>query len=78
MSAIIDKLADDLAKDAIEAADALGDDQMISTLAKTLATSSATAEEAFLTAARVRMALIRAREVMNDRITKLAEEKGIE
>lgn len=78
MSAIIDKLADDLAKDAIEAADALGDDQMISTLAKTLATSSATAEEAFLTAARVRMALIRAREVMNERITKLAEEKGIE
>ncbi|MEM9580972.1 MAG: hypothetical protein AAF891_09825 [Pseudomonadota bacterium] len=36
MSAIIDKLADDLARDAIEAADALGDEQLIMDIAKML------------------------------------------
>ena len=72
MSAIIDKLADDLAKDAIEAATALGDEQLIVDLGNNVASSSTTAEEAFMTAARVRMALIRARKLLEDRIDKAA------
>ncbi len=76
MSAIIDKLADDLAKDAIEAADALGDDQLIMDIAKHLASSSTTAEEAFLTAARVRMALTRARKLLEDRVDAAAARIG--
>lgn len=72
MSAIIDKLADDLARDAIEAAEALGDEQLIMDMAKMLASSSTTAEEAFLTAARVRMALTRARRMLEDRIESAA------
>lgn len=72
MSAIIDKLADDLAKDAIEAATALGDEELIVDIGNNLASSSTTAEEAFMTAARVRMALIRARKLLEDRIDKAA------
>ncbi|MGH1579035.1 hypothetical protein [Planktotalea sp.] len=72
MSAIIDKLADDLAKDAIEAATALGDEELVVDIGKHLASSSTTAEEAFMTAARVRMALIRARKLLEDRIDAAA------
>ena len=72
MSAIIDKLADDLARDAIEAADALGDEMLIMDIAKMLASSSTTAEEAFLTAARVRMALTRGRNMLEERIEAAA------
>lgn len=70
MSAIIDKLADDLAKDAIEAATALGDEELVVDIGNQLASSSTTAEEAFMTAARVRMALIRGRQMLNDRIDR--------
>lgn len=72
MSAIIDKLADDLAKDAIEAATALGDEELVVDIGNQLASSSTTAEEAFMTAARVRMALIRGRQILNDRIERAA------
>lgn len=76
MSAIIEKMADDLARDAIEAADALGDEDLVFDLAKLLASSSTTAEEAYLTAARVRMALMRARKALEERIDKAAAEIG--
>ncbi len=76
MSAIIDKLADDLARDAIEAATALGDEELVVDIGKVLASSSTTAEEAFMTAARVRMALIRARKVLEDRIDTAAAKLG--
>jgi hypothetical protein len=72
MSAIIDKLADDLAKDAIEAATALGDEELVVDIGNQLASSSTTAEEAFMTAARVRMALIRGLQMLNDRIDRAA------
>jgi hypothetical protein len=51
MTAIIEKMADDLARDAIEAADAMGDEELVMDLGKMLASSSTTAEEAYLTAA---------------------------
>jgi len=72
MSAIIEKLADDLAKDAIEAASALGDEELVVDIGNNLASSSTTAEEAFMTAARVRMALIRARKMLEERIDAAA------
>lgn len=76
MSAIIEKMADDLARDAIEAADALGDEELVFDLGKMLASSSTTAEEAYMTAARVRMALARARKALEARIDKAAEQIG--
>lgn len=72
MSAIIDKLADDLARDAIEAANALGDEELVVDIGNLLASSSTTAEEAFMTAARVRMALNRGRKMLNERIDRAA------
>lgn len=72
MSAIIDKLAHELAQDAIEAAEALGDEELVMDIARMLASSSTTAEEAFLTAARVRMALVRGRKMLNERIDAAA------
>ncbi|MEP5151597.1 hypothetical protein [Planktotalea sp.] len=72
MSAIIDQMAHELAKDAIEAATALGDEELVVDIGKNLASSSTTAEEAFMTAARVRMALIRARKLLNERIDAAA------
>ena len=72
MSAIIDKLADDLARDAIEAANALGDEELVVDIGNLLASSSTTAEEAFMTAARVRMALDRGRKMLNERIDRAA------
>lgn len=72
MSAIIDKMADDLARDAIEAAEVIGDEELINNIGKTLASSSTTAEEAFMTAARVRIALNRARKFLDERIDKAA------
>ncbi|WP_293450545.1 hypothetical protein [Planktotalea sp.] len=72
MSAFIGKLADDLAKDAIEAATALGDEELVIDIGNLLASSSTTAEEAYMTAARVRMALTRGRNMLNDRIDRAA------
>ncbi len=72
MSAIIDKLAHDLAIDAIEAATALGDEELVVDISNNLASSSTTAEEAFMTAARVRMAIIRARKLLDARIDAAA------
>ena len=73
MSAIIEKMADELARDAIEAAETIGDEELINNIGKMLASSSTTAEEAFLTAARVRMALMRARKFLEERIDQAAE-----
>lgn len=72
MSAIIDKMADDLARDAIEAAEAIGDEELINNIGKMLASSSTTAEEAFMTATRERIALNRARKFLDERIDKAA------
>lgn len=72
MTAIIDKMADDLARDAIEAAEALGDEELIMHMGQLLASSSTTAEEAFMTAVRVRLALMRARKMLEERIDAAA------
>ncbi|MDT0682913.1 hypothetical protein RM543_09460 [Roseicyclus sp. F158] len=61
---ITEDIADGLAKDAIEAADRLGDDRVIDEVSRTLSNTSQTTQEAFLTAVRVRLAERRARGVL--------------
>lgn len=65
---VVEDLADALAKDAIEASEAMGDERLINDLAALMGSSSQTTEEAFLTAVRVRLAEKRGRQMLNDRI----------
>jgi hypothetical protein len=65
---IMDDLADDLAKDAIKAMDAIGDDQFIQHVSQVIGATSTTTQEAFNTAARVRLAERRARDYIIQRV----------
>lgn len=65
---VIEDLADALARDAIEAADAMGDDTLIADLATLMGASSQITEEAFMSAVRGRLAAKRGRELLNKRI----------
>ena len=58
---VVEELADNLAKDAIELANKLGNDDIIYETAKVLVSTSSTMEEAYLTSIRVRLAERRAR-----------------
>ena len=70
MSRIAEELADRLARDTIAAADALGDDQLIETIAQSIGASSPTTEELFRTLVRVRIAEARARKLLEARIAQ--------
>ncbi|MDG1127658.1 MAG: hypothetical protein P8N68_01065 [Paracoccaceae bacterium] len=72
---VTEDLADALAKDVLDAVDALGDPTLIDDIARTLGTSSTVTEEAFMTAIRVRTAEARARRLLKERVTKAAERK---
>ena len=61
---ITEDLADELARDVIEASDLIGDERLADEIAKVLGASSQTAEEAFLTAMRVRRANLQARNLL--------------
>ena len=65
---VIEDLADKLAADAIEAAEAMDDDKLIMDIANLMGSSSQITEEAFLSAVRGRMAAKRGREMLNQRI----------
>lgn len=67
---ITEDLADQLAKDTIEAMERLGDDRLYVEIANAIGASSPTSEEAYLTAVRVRLAVTRARRLLEK---KLAE-----
>lgn len=67
---VTEDLADALAKDTIEAAAKLGDENLISEVAKQLAATSTTLEEAFLTSTRVRLAERRARQFLKNHVTQ--------
>ena len=58
---VVEELADNLAKDAIELANKLGNDDVIYETAKVLVATSSTKEEAYMTSIRVRLAGRRAR-----------------
>ena len=64
---IVEDLADALAIDALDAAEAQNDEKIIAEVSEILGASSQTAQEAFLTAIRVRRAARRAREFLNSR-----------
>ncbi|MCJ7875085.1 hypothetical protein Q4577_18000 [Marinovum sp. 2_MG-2023] len=64
---VVEDLADRLARDAIEAAELMGDDTLITAIAESMSTSSTT-EEAFLTAVRVRLAEKRGRKLLEAKI----------
>ncbi|WP_375570941.1 hypothetical protein ABWH93_00140 [Seohaeicola saemankumensis] len=72
---VTEDLADALAKDVLDAVNALGDPTLIDDIARTLGTSSTVTEEAFMTAIRVRTAEARARRLLRERVTKAAERK---
>jgi hypothetical protein len=65
---VTEDLADELAQAALKAVDITGDEQIIADLANMMGATSQTAEEAFLTAVRVRRANIKAREMLKARL----------
>ncbi|WP_424967698.1 MULTISPECIES: hypothetical protein [unclassified Dinoroseobacter] len=68
MSQIIETLADALARDALEAAARLDNDQLITEVGKQLGASSSTMEEAYQTYIRVRQAEARARRFLESQL----------
>lgn len=64
---VVDVLANNLAKDAIELANKLGDDDIIYETAKVLVATSSTMEEAYMTSIRVRLAERRARRFLEEK-----------
>lgn len=65
---VTEDLADDLARDVIKAVEATGDEDLVTEIARVLGATSQTAEEAFLTAVRVRRANLKARALLLDRV----------
>ena len=65
---VIEEQADALAAETVEAMEQLGDMRLFEEIAKSLGSSSQTAEEAFLTSVRVRLAVRRARGLLNEKI----------
>ena len=63
---VVEQLADNLAKDAIELANKLGNDDVIYETAKVLVATSSTMEEAYMTSIRVRLAEQRARRFLEE------------
>ncbi|NCQ22935.1 MAG: hypothetical protein COW54_12195 [Rhodobacteraceae bacterium CG17_big_fil_post_rev_8_21_14_2_50_63_15] len=74
---VTEDLADELARDVIKAIEATGNEDLLTDIQKVLATSSQTAEEAFLTAFRVRRANLKARELLLERLKKFKASQEI-
>ena len=64
---VVEELADNLAKDAIELANKLDNDDIIYETAKVLVATSSTMEEAYMTTIRVRLAERRARRFLEEK-----------
>ncbi len=64
---VVEELADNLAKDAIE----LANDDIISETAKVLVATSSTMEEAYITSIRARLAERRARRLLEEKVQAL-------
>ena len=78
MSNTIERLADELAKDTIAAMQKLGDDELVNDVAAVIGASSPSTEEAFRTAARVRIAEARARAYLEKRLAGQAVDKPVD
>lgn len=72
---MIEDMADELARDVIKAIEVTGDEELASAITKVLGASSQTAEEAFLTAFRVRRANMAARALLMERLRRFKAEK---
>lgn len=72
---IPEDMADELARDVLKAIEVTGDEDLFGAIAKVLAESSQTAEEAFLTAFRVRRANAKARALLVERLQKFKAAK---
>ncbi|RYH10527.1 hypothetical protein [Tropicimonas sp. IMCC6043] len=68
---VLEDLADSLAADAIEAAETLGNDDILEEVAKQLGATSQTMEENYRTSLRVRLAERRARRFLTSRLASL-------
>ncbi|WP_136441291.1 hypothetical protein [Pacificoceanicola onchidii] len=73
MSSVLEDLADKLAADTIKAMDALDEDRLYEQVAKVLGASSQTAEEAYLTSIRIRLAERRGREFLTKHVKEALE-----
>lgn len=73
MADVLTDLADKLAADTLKAMDALDDDRLYEQVAKVLGASSQTAEEAFLTSIRIRLAERRARLFLTEHVKAALE-----
>ncbi|MET4126862.1 hypothetical protein [Roseovarius sp. MBR-6] len=72
---ITEDMADELARDVLKAIEVTGDEDLFGVIAKVLAESSQTAEEAFLTAFRVRRANAKARALLVEKLQKFKAAK---
>ena len=64
---VVEELADNLAKDAIELANKLGNDDIIYETATSLVATSSTMEEAYMTSIRLRLAKRLARRFLEEK-----------
>lgn len=69
-------MADELARDVLKAIEVTGEEELFGVIAKVLAESSQTAEEAFLTAFRVRRANAKARALLVEKLQKFKAAKA--
>ena len=74
MTQLAEKLADQIAAEAIEHIAKTGDEDVISALSQAMGDSSQTLQEAFITSVRVQRAAIRARRLLTDRARRLEAE----
>lgn len=70
---VTEDLADELARDAIKAIELTGDEDLVTDLQRALGATSQTAEEAFLTAVRVRRANLKARALLAEKLRRFRE-----
>ena len=68
MASLTEEIADALARDAIRAAEELGDENLVTEISRLIGASSTTTQEAFNTAVRVRQSEARARRLLADRL----------
>lgn len=73
--AVVDDLADALARDTIKAMDALGDETLPDQVAAVLGASSPSSEEIFRAAVRIRLAERRARAFLTEHLQRALEAK---
>lgn len=74
--ALLDDLADELARDVLDALDELGDDRFYEKVAKSVGELSPTLQETFMTSIRLRLAERRGRRTLDLALAKLRAGKA--